>query len=171
LQYFVALFKSKTNNMKRTLLAFAAVTLLFGSCKKDDNNGPAGGANAQILMSGKWKVATSTSVMMGQTVDLYSLLPSCQVDNMFIFNQNNSVTIDEGATKCDPSAAQQTTTGRWELLNNDTQMKLDLGANPLGVSNLTADILSMNSSSFVLRYTTAVNGISAVTTTGYQFVP
>lgn len=160
--------------MKRTLLALAATTLLFASCKKNDNNntntgGGGSSSNSQILMNARWKVATSTSVMMGQTVDLYSILPSCQVDNIFIFNQNRSVTIDEGATKCDPSAAQQTTSGSWELLNNDTQLKLDVGGSPvMGISVITADIVSISSNSFVIKYTTAVNGISAVTTTGYR---
>lgn len=162
--------------MKKTLLAFAACGLLFASCKKNDNNNanPGGGngggtTNAQILTGNKWKVSASTSVMMGQTIDLYALLPSCQVDNYFVFNQSRSITIDEGATKCDPSAAQQTTTGSWELLNNDTQMKVDFGSGAaMGLSGITADVLSMNNTSFVIKYTTAINGIPAVTTTTYQ---
>jgi hypothetical protein len=139
-------------NMKKALLAIATFTLIFASCKKDDsNNGGGGGANEAILTTGSQ-----------QTVNLYALLQSCEVDNLFTFNTDHSVTIDEGPTKCSSSAPQVTTTGNWTLQNGGAKLNLTSPA-----INLTSDVLTMNSTTMIIRYVTTANGIQSTTTTTY----
>lgn len=153
--------------MRKILFSCAVLTTLFTSCKKnDDNNGVNG---SSVLTTGKWQITASTSVIEypapfgNQNVDLMQIVPSCQLDNYFIFNTNGSITSDEGATRCNSNDPQQTTSGTWQLLNNNTQLKLDAGT--AGV--FTADVLVMNSSTMQIRYVTYVNGPKATTTTTY----
>jgi hypothetical protein len=150
--------------MKKCTLLLALVALL-GSCKKDnDNPAPA----ATDLTTGSWKMSASTAVVefpapVGtQTTDLFALLPACDVDNTFKFNTDNSVTIDEGATKCDPNDPQTETDGVWTLSNNNTKFNFDYKG-----ATISGDVLTMNSSTFVLKYVTNVNNIKSTTTTTY----
>lgn len=156
--------------MKKTLLAITACVLLFGACKKDDNN-PSPDASS-ILTTGSWQITSSVSVIEypspagTQTVDIYALAQDCIKDNTFKLNANGTITTDEGATKCDPNDPQTFTEGTWQLSNNDTKMKIDDGT-----SNVDADLVSVNNSSFTLRYVTYANNIKSTTTSSYKHLP
>jgi lipocalin-like protein len=151
---------------KLTLTVFSVI-LILSSCKKDSNS--PNGVSA-ILISGKWQITASTSVFTiagdTQTVDNFSLLPSCMQDNYYIFNSDGTGTTDEGTTKCDDSDPQTTSTGNWQLVNNDTQLQ---GGDITG-TEVTADIKQLDNSTMVLEYTTDANGISSTTTTTYHHI-
>ena len=157
--------------MKKAILLFLVAGVALSGCKKDDSNGSGGGsANATILTTGKWKITSAVSVISygapigDQTVDTHSLISACQQDNLYIFNANNTGTLDEGATKCNASDAQQRPNGTWSLSGS----QLIAGD---GTTNITSDILTLNSSSMTLRYYTNYGGYPAVTTTQYVNVP
>lgn len=87
-----------------TLACAAGAMVLASGCKKDDPS-----------IVGTWKVTAATfnpPVTIGGTTytNAYSLLLSeaCVQDNLFIFKEGNVVLEDEGATKCDATDPQQT---------------------------------------------------------------
>ena len=152
--------------MKKLLLAFTAVTLLFSACKKDDDGGS---GKKSILTSGKWLITSSSSIVQfpspigNQTVDLLATFPACQQDNLYIFNQDGTGTTDEGATKCSSSDPQQKTAGSWALINNDTQLTVSDGSG----TSVTADIQTLDNTTLMIKYVTVANGITSTTVTTY----
>ncbi len=152
--------------MKKLLFGFAALTLIFSSCKKDDSG--SGSGTRATLTTGMWKMTASSAVVeypapIGtQAVDVYSVIRSCEQDNLYRFNEDGTITSDEGATKCDASDPQQKSAGTWTL--NGDQTKLTMTASG---QNITADITTINSSTLVVKYVTNYNNMSATTTTTY----
>jgi hypothetical protein len=154
--------------MKKTIILLALVSLL-GACKKnDDNNNNPGNGSTSDLTTGSWKMTASSSDIeypapIGtQTIDLYSFLQSCETDNTFKFNTDQSITVDEGASKCDAGDPQSTTGGTWTLTNNNTQFTQVAQG-----TTITATVLTLNSSTFKIRYVTTAGSINSTTTTTY----
>ncbi|MGC4058652.1 MAG: hypothetical protein QM743_11120 [Chitinophagaceae bacterium] len=58
------------------------------------------------------------------SLDYYSTLEACATNNYYIFNTDQSITLDEGATKCDDTVAQTTTDGNWTLSSDTTKFTL-----------------------------------------------
>jgi hypothetical protein len=160
-------FRQKSPFMKKVTILLALVVSL-GSCKKDDDNNPVTPAVNSTLTSGNWKLASSTSVIeypapIGpQTANLYDMMQACQKDNLSKFNTDKTVTMDEGATKCNASDPQTQTAGTWNLTNNDT--KFDFAYQG---TTINADVLTLNSTTFTIRYVTVASGITSTTTTSY----
>jgi hypothetical protein len=152
--------------MKNPIILLALVALL-GSCKKDSSSAPAT-AGETTLTTGTWKITASTSIVeypapIGtQTVNLYDMFNACEIDNIYTFNANKSVTSDEGPTKCNAADPQTTTEGTWALSNNDTKLTTNGGG-----FNITADVLTLDNSTLKIKYVTNINNIPATTTTTY----
>jgi len=154
--------------MKRVTILLALVVLL-GACKKknDDNDNVSTGPSS-ILKTGSWRLSASTSVIENpapvgnQTVDLYAMAPACETDNTFKYNNDNSITVDEGPTKCSASDPQTETGGTWTLSNNDTKFDLSYQG-----TNLSGDVVTINNSTFVLKYVTYFGGVKSTTTSIY----
>lgn len=158
-----------------------ATTLLLNSCeKKDDNNNTnnngSGNNNnnstSSALSNKKWKMVSSVSSMnmagFDQQFDLYGMLEECVKDNLITFETNSTITVDEGATKCDAADPQTQTDGNWELLENDTKFRM-WGANSVqGITELTADIITLDNTTFTIKYVTDQGGVPMTTTTSYQ---
>lgn len=114
---------------RSTLFIAAIVILLFSACKKnnDEPENDGGSARYNILTSGSWRVtAYYMDIYYGgvQIVDdLMESMQDCEKDNLYIFNKNGTLTLDEGPTKCNSAAPQQKQEGTWQLANNDTQLK------------------------------------------------
>lgn len=129
--------------MRAIFLSCAAATLLFSACKKSDNSN---GGNSAILSSGKWQMIAHTSQTITNNVpgtvnDVYSSLPSCEKDDYLIFSSSSYIITDEGATKCDASAPQQTQQGTWTLMNNGTKLRQSM---PIGILDWEIDQLDNN---------------------------
>jgi hypothetical protein len=104
--------------MKRIFLASLLLSLAFSSCKKKEE--PKEPTKSEILKTGQWKISEVFIDKNGELiVDYYSQMLSCAKDNFYTFNTNNTITSDEGATKCDDTVKQVTTDGKWSLTNND----------------------------------------------------
>lgn len=101
--------------MKKLLLLACSLPIVFAACKKKDDK-----SNFDMLTEGKWKV-TEVNISKDGTValDYYATLGTCAKDNFYTFNKDNSITSDEGATKCDDTVKQVTTDGTWVLTNGD----------------------------------------------------
>ena len=158
--------------MKKLVLVAISASLLFVACKKDDSlpdpNNNNNNNTSSTLTSGSWKMVSSTSVIeypapVGtQTVDLFALMQSCVKDNLYIFKTDNTTVSDEGVTKCNSSDPQQKTAGTWALINNNTKLQITENS-----TSITADILTLNSSTLELRYVTTYGGMNSTTTTKY----
>jgi hypothetical protein len=102
------------------LLIFFAVT----GCKK--KSVPL--TNSQLLNQKPWKYkAAGIDLDKNGTID--NALPStalqpCMLDNTYVFNSNGTGTIDEGATKCNSTAAQ-TSPFNWNFSDNETYINLE----------------------------------------------
>jgi len=113
--------------MKKLFLSAAAVTLLFASCKKDDDGGSSLNRKDQ-LMTGKWKItaATVTSTISGvsTTQDIFGLTDECNKDDLSIFKSDMHLITDAGAVKCNSNDPQQEDAGTWALTDNDTKLAI-----------------------------------------------
>ena len=109
--------------MKKVLI-FSTLLIALNACKKDDAK-PA--SKADLLTSGTWRLTAAVTDMDGDgtfETDEYAALGTCFTDNIWTFNSNNSIAVDEGATKCDPSDPQ-VQTGSWQLTNNQTNLSFE----------------------------------------------
>ncbi len=115
------------------LLSLLCVGLLLGSCKKKNDNpeevtptsvSPTE-TNTSKLCNKTWKLTANieTNSVNTNTVDLYASTSACLKDNTRMFSTSNTVTEDEGLTKCSPSNPQ-TTTFNWNWASNETKIVL-----------------------------------------------
>lgn len=131
-------FSNQNNNfitMKKQMLSIAMLvlssSLLFTACKKDDDKKE---DRRENLTTGQWlqTAGTSTTTMNGVTspaVDEFASYDACEKDDLNKFETSGSVTVDEGATKCDPSDPQTYSGGNWTLTDNNNRLTI-------GVQNL-----------------------------------
>lgn len=134
---------------------FAAVLLfsvLGTSCKKKEKEP----TKEELLIKGKWKLTGASAA--GGLYDLMTVLKDCQKDNTFILNSNKSITVDEGASKCNDTAKQTSTDGQWSLSNNDTKMTISGDKITAGFGNLTGDVVKIEASTFQIKKDTTVGG-------------
>lgn len=133
-----------------TLGAIACGILLFAACSKSEDN-PTPGNNTttpstkskkELVVDGKWKWTEFATVYnkngKDSLVDGWSQIKECDKDDIMTFAADGTGTIDEMANKCDNDP--QTKSITWELLNNETQVKVtdDKGPAMLTIIELTA---------------------------------
>lgn len=155
-----------------TLIALALGLLFFASCDKANETTtpapttptpttpapttPTPKTKKELLVDGKWQWVglEFVTTVNGQDslVDGWSVVEDCVKDNIMTYSADGKGTIDEMATKCDP-ADPQTKTLTWELMNNDTEVKVtdDEGTHVITIMELTA-------TKAVLRQTTTSGG-------------
>ena len=106
--------------MKR-MFVFSMLLIAMNACKKDDVK-PA--SKSDLLTSGTWRLTAAVTDLDGdgtfETNEFADFEP-CFTDNIWTFNSNGSVAVDEGATKCDPSDPQ-VQTDSWQMTNNETNL-------------------------------------------------
>ena len=131
--------------------------VLVAACKKSESLDV-----KATLTTGKWQLSDAKVGIPGSslTVDVYDSIPACVRDNFYTFAANGTLTVDEGASKCN-SGDPQTATANWKLLNNNTQLQ---GVDVTGVSNTTATIVLINSSTLQLQDTTTYSGYTVTAT-------
>ena len=83
--------------MKNFLLLLAATGILFASCGKDDTalGAKAIGNRREVLKSHTWRLVWQRE--NGADV----ALKQCELDNIYVFSNDYTGYMDEGATKCD----------------------------------------------------------------------
>lgn len=163
-------------------LLFSAAMLLSGCSKdKDDNaatsntggglisGGDNGGGNnggdnqtaVQLLCDKNYKLtaASISPAYMGST-DYFAMLPTCSTDDIFRFAQNGTVTIDEGAEKCDASDPQ-VSNGTWALTQNNTVLTLTMDGQAV-----TFTVVTLNGTILKLSWQEQDQGGQTYTITG-----
>jgi len=103
------------------------------SCKKETPTPPLAPTKTELLTGKNWLL---TSYVM-DNVEYYDMIESCLQDNLTIFNTNNTVTIDEGSTKCDPLDPQTSDGGAWSFNSTETFITLDGEEYELEILNST----------------------------------
>ena len=120
------------NKITSALLALGlGITVV--SCKKENPTPTPAPTKTELLTGKNWIL---TSYVM-DNVEYYDQIASCQQDNLNIFNANNTVTIDEGPTKCDPLDPQTSDGGACSFNPTETLITLDGSEYELEVLNST----------------------------------
>jgi hypothetical protein len=161
-------------NVKNILGLFLIGVMVFGfnSCKDDDETPTTDDTNkskTEMLTSGSWLMESGT-IAPSIVVDIFGtkvtiatyweLLAAlngsttaepCLKDNLMIFKTDSSVTLDEGASKCDPSDPQTEDGGNW--LFEDNESKLTFTAFPYDPLKdpRTLEIIKLTSSEMDLK--------------------
>ena len=137
----------------KKIAALSVVLFALFSCKKDDNK-PA--TKSDYLTSGSWIVTAAVTDDDGDgtyETDEYADFAPCYKDNVWTFNTNGSVVMDEGATKCAPSDSQ-VITSQWQLVNNETGLIM---------ASDTYSVVQLDANLIVLKLDYGANRSSKVT--------
>ena len=121
------------------------------SCKKETPTPTPAPTKTELITGGNWML---TSYVV-DNVEIYDQIQSCQQDNLFIFNTNNTVTIDEGPTKCDPLDPQTSYGGAWSFNPTETLITLDGSEYELEV---------LNSTTLKIKNTVVNGGMTSIST-------
>jgi hypothetical protein len=132
-----------------TLAALAMISTSFTSCKEDEKS------LEEVIVSGDWRISvaevdTNTDGVWENDLD------ACISDDVYTLQSGGALTIDEGATKCDP-ADPQTRTGSWALTTGSVNI-ITLTENGLGlpftVTSYTDNTINLSITLFFpMRYT------------------
>jgi hypothetical protein len=141
------------------LLILSCIGLIANTgCSKDDS--ASGETKTELITKSSWKYENAGGdIDKNGTIDMpppASLLQPCITDNFLVLNADGTGTIDEGATKCDPTL-QQTTSASWSFSNNETVLNLS-GNGLWGISG-QFKIVTLNSTQLHLSKDTTISGI------------
>jgi hypothetical protein len=174
----------KQANMRTTnkiiTMSLMVLGMAFAGCsdKKDDPQptpAPTPTPTAtEYLTAHSWKMTALTSSVVidwgtywygspngAPTTDGYSQTPACEKDDTYRFFTNsgvNSVTYDEGGSKCDPADPQSGSAGTWMLSASNTILTF-------GAEDWTIDALGENTLKMHKDYNNGSGGIYTVTYT------
>jgi hypothetical protein len=146
--------KTKQKIMKKLILISSVFSIAFVSCKKKDTSTPITYTKADTLQNGQWKLASATAA--GGLLDLTTSMSACQKDNLYTFNADKTITVDEGATKCATTDPQSKTDGNWALLNNYAQLSISGASITLGLGALTADVVKLDATTLQIKKDTTI---------------
>ncbi|GHN01667.1 hypothetical protein WSM22_31560 [Cytophagales bacterium WSM2-2] len=143
--------------MKVKLISCLSVGLVVAlgalvSCSKK-NETPIPSKESLLVLNNGWRLTSVTiSPGIGGVTDYYNtVLEACERDNIMLFDPHGTYTVDEGATKCDPSDPQTADHGTWTFNASKTvitQISADVSALPvaLNIVSLSATTLVYKSS-------------------------
>ncbi len=134
--------------MKLSYLFICGALLSLSACKKKEKATPAP-TKTDYLTAGQWKLTSATAG--GGVINLMSSMKDCQTDNLYTFNKDKTITVDEGSTKCSSSAPQTASDGNWSLQNNDAQMTISGGTITAGLGTLTGDVVTLDQSTLSVK--------------------
>lgn len=100
--------------VSRFILILLTVSLAFSCKKKEAEPSP-----LQKLI-GKWKTLSGSTTVGGVSEPAQA----CELDNIIEFKTGDVYTVDEGATKCDPSSPQ-TSSGTYALSSTGTTLNIN----------------------------------------------
>jgi len=102
--------------MKKMILAFSVLTLVFASCKKDKIDEPV--TPTKENLTGSYKLTSFTMTSGTSTLDLFLMMEACDKDDSYKLNADNSYTVKDDGIVCSPS--NDYTGGSWSLVNSTT---------------------------------------------------
>lgn len=144
-------------NFKALKLGLLTLVLLntVACNKKDEKKNP---TRRDYLTQGKWQL--KSAVAAGGVFDLKSSMNTCQTDNYYIFNLDQSISVDEGASKCSDTALQNSKDGSWSLRNNDAEISISGSAITAGFGSISGNITTLDASLFVVQKDTTIGTFS-----------
>jgi len=133
------------------ILVTFIVTISFFSCK-DDEDSP---SKTDLISKNTWKVTAFTVDpaypifdenwnITGYSNDVFATMDDCSKDDTFKFNSDNTLKLDENASKCDPSDPQ-TSTGTWSFKSNEAILSftIDGDTQDFTILELTESVLKL----------------------------
>ena len=116
-------------NQKSVLIVLFASILSFSSCKDDDEAPEIPQTNTEKLCGKNFIITDFTLKINGATIMTgldTAFYPLCEQDDIFRYETNGIATINDGATKCDPSDPQTETT-TWAFYDSETKIIFEAG--------------------------------------------
>ncbi|MFL5810875.1 MAG: hypothetical protein ACJ749_15245 [Flavisolibacter sp.] len=108
--------------MKKMIIAFSALALLFTSCKKDEESKPS--VPTKENLTGVWMITAAQVTSGGTSINVFNnsdeiinMYAPCARDDKYHFNADLSFLVEDAGTKCDPESGA---TGEWALTNATT---------------------------------------------------
>lgn len=143
--------------MKKLFILSSLAIISFTACKKKENPTTVTYTKADTLQNGKWKLTSALAA--GGLVDLTTSMKDCQKDNFYTFNADKTITIDEGATKCNASDVSPRSDGNWSLSSDYKQITVSgsLFAT-LGISSLTGELVKLDATGLEIKKDTTISG-------------
>jgi hypothetical protein len=148
--------------MKKILFATLILSSLFIGCSKDDKEEVKQPTKTELLTAHYWQATALTidpplSIGGTQISDFYAQLDNCSKDDLEKYNTNNTVTYDEGPTKCDPTDPQ-TQTSPWSFNSDETILTVD---------GESYKILTLTSTQLKMSFKELIDGINYTYTATY----
>jgi hypothetical protein len=146
------------------LFAFALLSsaMLFSACSKDESTTTPTVAGSTYLVGKDWRMIAATLATAGApTVDILAAMQPCEKDDLMEFLSTGSVTMKEGATKCDPADPDTSPGGTWALLNGDKQLRIIDG------DTTFMDVVELNASSLKVKIVEVDMGVSYTTSISF----
>ncbi len=142
--------------MKKTIVILSLAIVGFSACKKKDSGSTTTYTKTDTLQNGQWKLASVTNPLIG---DLTTSMKSCQKDNLYTFNADKTITVDEGGEKCNSADMQTRVDGSWNLTSDYKQISISSSIfASLGITTLTGDVVQINSTTMEVKKDTTVSG-------------
>ena len=106
----------------QTIIAISILMICI-ACKKDNKE-----SRMNLITAGNWKMIAFT-VNPGYDydgdgdidTDIFAVTDECERDNLYLFQTNGALEINEGAAKCDAGDPQVYATD-WEFSNNESNI-------------------------------------------------
>ncbi len=131
----------------KILLLITVVSTLFFACKKKNDQK----SKTELLTQKEWFVSKyEEKTNTGSWVDDFPTWDACSKDDKYIFKTNNTLEINEGATKCSPTDPQIIETIAWAFTDNETKITI----------NGSALIELLDENTFIISTTETFNGIT-----------
>ena len=121
------------------LLVIAIAAFAFAGCKKDDDDKTPSQTKKEMLTSGSWYLK---DFVVNDTSYYDVFFDDCDKDDFQTFKTNGMVTMDEGATKCDPTDPQ-TEDVLWMLSTDEKTITIDGDPAELTTINQTDLVMTM----------------------------
>jgi hypothetical protein len=102
--------------MKRMLIAFSALTLMFTACKKDDVKKEV--TPTKENLTGTWMVTSVKISNASGSMDLFSSFEACEKDDIYHLNADLSFEYEDAGTQCSPNNIYSG--GTWALTSSTT---------------------------------------------------
>jgi hypothetical protein len=156
-------------SMKRIpflVLAIAASSAFVGCGSDNKSEDPTPKSNSELLMAKSWKLTAETEATGNAApVNTYdSSYESYEKDNVYKFQANDVLVMEEGATRENPSDPASTT-GVWKLMDSDKNLAYQVGffGTALLSSTQKGEIEELTATKLVVKMTDSNNSPAIVT--------
>lgn len=148
-------------SIKKTLIVAACgfFALALSSCGKNDDKPKS--SKTTLLTDKPWKIVSFISKTGTESEDIFKTGEQCEKDNVFFFKTDNTLVVEEGATKCDADDPDFYS-GPWAFTDNETKLRFSLEGDDDGTS-FVIDVLSDTELKVILLYPDAPDYAEIVT--------